>query len=83
MGWNDVLLSRADALFDGIAPAPRFYFVHSYHFACDTPQDILTTTEYGVAFVSAFRRGNIYGVQFHPEKSHVFGMKLFANFARL
>lgn len=85
MGWNLVTRHTASALtagFDGVVE-PRFYFVHSYFVECvDSNVGILRTT-YGVTYESAIQRGNIYGVQFHPEKSHRFGMKLLENFARL
>ena len=58
----------------------RFYFVHSYHALCDNPEDVLTTTFYGYNFTSSFERDNIVGVQFHPEKSHKFGMQILKNF---
>lgn len=58
----------------------RFYFVHSYYVSCDREEDILTITSYGHDFVSSFEKENIIGVQFHPEKSHKFGMSLFKNF---
>ncbi|HRK02778.1 MAG TPA: imidazole glycerol phosphate synthase subunit HisH, partial [Oligoflexia bacterium] len=84
MGWNRVEPKSDLCLFRGLdSPEfedPRFYFVHSYYFRCERPNDILGTTEYYVPFVSAIRHENIWGVQFHPEKSHKFGMKLFRNF---
>ena len=58
----------------------RFYFVHSYAVQCNRPEDILTTTKYGYEFVSGFEKDNISGFQFHPEKSHKYGMQLFKNF---
>jgi len=61
----------------------RFYFVHSYHVVCANVSDILTTTVYGIEFVSSFEKNNIYGSQFHPEKSHKFGMQLLKNFVEL
>lgn len=80
MGWNIAAPARPSVLFPEGA-ARRFYFVHSYRMACDDPGDVLAVTDHGGSFVSAAGRGNILGVQFHPEKSHVFGMKLLANFA--
>jgi glutamine amidotransferase len=62
---------------------PRFYFVHSYYFKADNPEDILTSTTYEKEFTSSVERENILGVQFHPEKSHKFGMKLLKNFVDL
>lgn len=80
MGWNTIQFNKEHSLFNDLYPEPRFYFVHSYHVVCNNPKDILTTTEYGYPFVSSFASGNIMGVQFHPEKSHKFGMKLLKNF---
>lgn len=80
MGWNTVTINKDSVLFDDIGDDPRFYFAHSYHVLCNDPNDILTTTFYGSEFSSSFQKGNIIGVQFHPEKSHKFGMKLFRNF---
>jgi glutamine amidotransferase len=81
MGWNTVQICKGFGLFDGIEQAPRFYFVHSYHAVCENKQDILTKTIHGYEFVSAFSRDNITGVQFHPEKSHKFGMNFLRNWA--
>lgn len=81
MGWN-TLEPRGDCpLFRGAGSDLRFYFVHSYHVICKDPTDVAAVTDYGTKFVSAFQRGNLYGVQFHPEKSHRFGMALLRNFA--
>jgi glutamine amidotransferase len=80
MGWNGVRICRRDPLFEEMYPEPRFYFVHSYHLACRNEEEVLTKTFYGYEFASAIRKENIYGVQFHPEKSHKFGMKLLRNF---
>ncbi len=81
MGWNDVVAVE-DALFEGIA-APRFYFLHSYYFVPRDPSCVLGRSEYHGNFASAVRRENIYGVQFHPEKSHHWGVQLLKNFAGL
>ncbi len=70
-------------LFDGIDEEPRFYFVHSYHFEPHNNNDVLTPSDYGYEFVSAFQHENFIGVQFHPEKSHKFGMKLLENFVKM
>lgn len=80
MGWNFLNVKKPSGLLDGLPENPRFYFVHSYHFLPGNADDVLTTTEYGYEFGSAFQSGNICGVQFHPEKSHRFGMKLLDNF---
>ena len=82
MGWNRVQPVRGSPLTDGLPDEPRFYFVHSYHARCLRESDVLLTTLYGEPFHSAFASGNVYGVQFHPEKSHKFGMALLGNFAR-
>lgn len=80
MGWNIVRKEKSNALTDNLPENSRFYFVHSYHFVCNDISDILLTTNYGYNFVSAISKGNILGVQFHPEKSHRFGMQLLKNF---
>lgn len=81
MGWNKVRMLRPSALTDALPPEPRFYFVHSYYVSCRRREDALLSTTYGVEFDSAFECANIWGVQFHPEKSHKFGMALLSNFA--
>lgn len=80
MGWNTTELERQDPLFAGLNGDSRFYFVHSFYVTCN-PDITLARTTYGTSFVSAVRRGNIAGVQFHPEKSHRYGMQLLRNFA--
>ena len=81
MGWNVVNLQKKSKLFEGMEHQEnRFYFVHSFAVECKENKDILTTTHYGYDFVSSFEKENIIGCQFHPEKSHKFGMKLFKNF---
>jgi glutamine amidotransferase len=80
MGWNWVKPRAIDSLFGGFSNPPRFYFVHSYHVVCEHPDDVLATCEYGGEFVCAVRSGNVFGTQFHPEKSHRFGMRLLENF---
>ncbi len=83
MGWNSVTIHREGSLVKGMDQDVRFYFVHSYHVVCNDWQDVLTTTDYGYSFVSAVQRDNIMGAQFHPEKSHKFGMNLLKNFVEL
>lgn len=82
MGWDIVNFKKEHPLVSGIEGTQRYYFVHSYHAVCDQKDDCLMTCEYGYEFVAAVARENIMGVQFHPEKSHNFGMKLLENFAR-
>jgi glutamine amidotransferase len=79
MGWNSVRPTKETPLFRDFNCDPRFYFVHSFHAVCDNEDDVLGRTDYGYSFVSAFQRGNITGVQFHPEKSHKYGMTFFSN----
>jgi glutamine amidotransferase len=83
MGWSDVVIGRATSLFPDPQEQLRFYFVHSYHFVCDSPEDVATTSTYGYSFVSSFARRNVFGVQYHPEKSHRFGMTLLKRFSQL
>lgn len=82
MGWNDAL-PVADADLFRKMPSPRFYFLHSYYFVPGDPAQTLATTDYGGAFTSAAHAGHIFGVQFHPEKSHDWGIQLLKNFADL
>ena len=81
MGWNEVKPRMAEALWKDVGDAPSFYFVHSYHLVCDDPDDVIGTTCHGYEFASAVRKDNIRGTQFHPEKSHRFGLRLLQNFA--
>jgi glutamine amidotransferase len=85
MGWNLVQPGTPSALTAGFSALaePRFYFVHSYFVECDDPAAAILRTSYGVSYASAIQHGNIYGVQFHPEKSHRFGMRLLENFAKV
>ncbi len=83
MGWNLVHVEKDSRLFRGMNEPPRFYFVHSYHVVCEEKGDVVGTTQYGTDFVSAVEKENLFGVQFHPEKSHKFGMKLLENFAEI
>ena len=80
MGWNHVNLSKPSRLFSNMYQDPRFYFVHSYHVVMGAPKDELLSAEYGFKFTAAFELDNIIGVQFHPEKSHKYGIKLYENF---
>jgi glutamine amidotransferase len=83
MGWNSVRPVRDNSLLPLGEAAQRFYFVHSYKVECADPQDLLAVTDYGGEFCAALARGNIYGVQFHPEKSHAYGMAMFKRFLEL
>ncbi|MCG6536027.1 MAG: imidazole glycerol phosphate synthase subunit HisH [Syntrophales bacterium LBB04] len=83
MGWNLVQRSITSPLTENFAPEHRFYFVHSYHARVEDEKYSILKTEHGYLFDSAIQNGNIFGVQFHPEKSHRFGMGLLENFARL
>jgi len=80
MGWNYVAAENGAALLAGFEQTPRFYFAHSYHVRCDDPDDVAGWTSYGYRFASVVQHGNIGGIQFHPEKSHRFGLKVFENF---
>jgi imidazole glycerol-phosphate synthase subunit HisH len=83
MGWNGVRVDGAAGLFRGFDAGARFYFLHSYYFAPARPADVLATTDYHGEFAAGVHSGNIYGVQFHPEKSHQWGIALLKNFAEL
>jgi glutamine amidotransferase len=83
MGWNDATLVRESRLTRKLEGTARFYFVHSYYVSCARQSDVLLQTEYGVRFCSALQKGNVFGVQFHPEKSHRYGMQLLHNFAQI
>jgi imidazole glycerol-phosphate synthase subunit HisH len=81
MGWNTVEPLRPAPLFDDVELSSGYYFLHSYYFSCADAADALAVTEYGDSFTSVVNRGNVYGVQFHPEKSHQAGIQLLKNFA--
>jgi glutamine amidotransferase len=83
MGWNTVNPVIINKLFAGIEVDARFYFLHSYYFECGDGGDILAESNYGATFSCAVNDRNIYGVQFHPEKSHHFGVQLLKNFSDL
>lgn len=83
MGWNECRPAPGAALLESGAEMPRFYFVHSYHVVPDAPELVAGWTHYGFDFAAAVQHGNIYGVQFHPEKSHRWGKQLLARFAAL
>jgi glutamine amidotransferase len=83
MGWNTVAAKKESSLLPPGESELRFYFVHSYHLVCHDESDVLTTTHHGIEFASSIRRDNIIGVQFHPEKSHRFGLDFFTRFVEL
>jgi glutamine amidotransferase len=83
MGWNEISIKKSSRLMEGIDDTAEFYFAHSYHLMLDDPTDLLAETEYGSRFPSAIERENIFGVQFHPEKSHDIGARLLKNFVEM
>lgn len=83
MGWNNLLIKENESMFKGVSEENLFYFVHSYFVSCDFRENVLAETYYGNKFVSAFRKENIYGCQFHPEKSHDAGLQVLSNFISL
>lgn len=83
MGWNDVEPTHNHDLFRGLGQDSRFYFLHSYYFDPISHDDILASSIYGEPFTCAIRRNNLYGVQFHPEKSHHYGIELLKNFSSI
>lgn len=82
MGWDIVTMKQNRPLVQGIDGTQRYYFVHAYHAVCDTLENVLMTCDYGYEFAASVCKDNVYGVQFHPEKSHDFGMKILENFVR-
>jgi imidazole glycerol-phosphate synthase subunit HisH len=84
MGWNVVTLSKPeDSLLRGLTGQQRYYFVHSFYAVCENPADTLLSCDYGIPFTAAIAHDNVWGTQFHPEKSHRFGMALLKNFAEV
>lgn len=83
MGWNSIKLFQRLGILDSEYEHQRFYFVHSYYVLCNNKKDILATSNYGLDFVSAYQHENILGVQFHPEKSHKYGLEVLDKFAKL
>lgn len=83
IGWNTTELVRPSVLFTDLPAQAMFYFVHSYHIVCREPHDVVANTTYDYPFASVIQKDNIYGTQFHPEKSHDWGEQLMANFISL
>lgn len=83
MGWNRIKINKQNPLTDNLPEDPRFYFVHSYYVEVERPENSLCKSEHGITFDAVINSKNIYGAQFHPEKSHKFGMQLLRNFGAL
>lgn len=83
MGWNQVVFDEKNILFKDMYDQAKFYFVHSYYVECKSEKNVGALTTYGYDFACSIIKDNIIGVQFHPEKSHKYGMKLFKNFVEL
>jgi len=83
MGWEVIVPTRPSPLFDPTGAELRFYFSHAFHLVCDDPADVAATATYGYEFPAAIHHGNILGTQFHPEKSHVFGLDVYRRFIAL
>ena len=83
MGWNTIKPVKNNSLLNNLDDGSRFYFLHSYYFICNNSDDIISTTEYGINFASAINNYNIFGIQFHPEKSHSNGIRVLQNFSEL
>jgi glutamine amidotransferase len=82
MGWNQLCIRRPSALLDGVEAGSYAYFVHSYYCTAADPADTVVTVDYGLPFTAAVQRDNLYGVQFHPEKSQRVGLQILANFLK-
>lgn len=83
MGWDVVDIKKQHPLVEGLAGQQRYYFVHSYHAVCENPDNVLMTCDYGIEFACSVVKDNVMGVQFHPEKSHDFGLSLLSNFVKI
>jgi len=83
MGWNNIQIKRNSPILNNMYSEPRFYFVHSYHVDCENKEEVIATTRHGFEVAAIIGRDNIFGAQFHPEKSHKFGMKLLENFSKI
>jgi glutamine amidotransferase len=83
MGWNEVRVENKCNLTNKFYDNSRFYFVHSYYVKCEEGKHCMLKANYGLEFDAAIHKDNIYGMQFHPEKSHKFGMRIFENFSQI
>lgn len=83
MGWNDVNPIKNHPLFKELEEDAIFYFLHSFYFKCNNLENSIAVSDYGIPFTAAVNAKNVYGIQFHPEKSHQYGEKLLYNFAKL
>lgn len=83
MGWHHVMPKKQHALFNGYHEVPKFYFVHSFYCKCTSSENELATAHYGLEYCCAVEKENVYGTQFHPEKSHKYGMQLIHNFLKI
>lgn len=83
MGWNNLFIKNSDTIFKNITADNFFYFVHSYYVSCENENNILAETNYGNKFVSSFQKENIFGCQFHPEKSHDSGLQILKSFSEM
>ena len=83
MGWNTIEIRRPHPLMEAMHPEPRYYFVHSYYVQCTHPEDVVAATYYGLHFDAIVAHQNVMGTQFHPEKSHKYGIKLLENFVEM
>ncbi len=83
MGWHHVMPKKQHALFNGYREVPKFYFVHSFYCKCASSENELATAHYGFEYCCAVEKENVYGTQFHPEKSHKYGMQLIHNFIKI
>ena len=83
IGWNQIAIQRDAGILEGVPEGSYFYFVHSYYVDVDEGDDLVATTDYGLDYTSIAARDNVFGVQFHPEKSQQIGLRLLRNFARM
>ncbi len=83
IGWNQLWHAGDDPLLEGVPAGSYAYFVHSYYCAAAEPSDVIATTDYGIDYASVVRRGNVWGAQFHPEKSHAVGLQILRNFVAI